>query len=119
MPGKPIDLTLELAPKARFEVVDLRSRFADEHQALGAFPNHLYWSSHTTAGFLDRSLAARLSPEHIPAYLEAFRTIFPEGAGYEHDRMERRDDLDAAQRAVEPKNADSHLAFMEIGRAHV
>jgi thiamine phosphate synthase YjbQ (UPF0047 family) len=115
MLGKPIDVTLELAPKARFEVVELRSRFVDEHQALGAFPNHLYWSSHTTAGFLDRSLAARLSPEHIPAYLEAFRTIFPEGAGYEHDRMERRDDLDAAQRAVEPKNADSHLAFIASG----
>lgn len=110
-----MDVTLELAPKARFEVVELRSRFADEHQALGVFPNHLYWSSHTTAGFLDRSLAARLSPQHIPAYLEAFRTIFPAGAGYEHDRMDRRDDLDAAQRAVEPKNADSHLAFIASG----
>ena len=115
MPGKPIDVTLELAPKARFDVVELRTRFADEHEALSAFPHCLYWSSHTTAGFLDRSLAARLSPEHIPAYLEAFRTLFPEGAGYEHDRLDRRHDLDAAQRAVEPKNADSHLAFIASG----
>ncbi|MCE3286042.1 MAG: hypothetical protein K0R70_2298 [Steroidobacteraceae bacterium] len=115
MPGKPIDVTLELAPKARFDVVELRTRFADEHEALSAFPHCLYWSSHTTAGFLDRSLAARLSPEHIPAYLEAFRTFFPEGAGYEHDRLDRRDDLDPAQRAVEPKNADSHLAFIASG----
>ncbi len=115
MVPKPIDVSLELAPKARFEVVELRSRFADEHEALGAFPHCLYWSSHTTAGFLDRSLAARLSPQHIPTYLEAFRTIFPEGAGYEHDRVERRDDLDPAQRAVEPKNADSHLAFIASG----
>ena len=115
MVPKPIDVSLELAPKARFEVVELRSRFADEHEALGAFPHCLYWSSHTTAGFLDRSLAARLSPQHIPTYLEAFRTIFPEGAGYEHDRLERRDDLDPAQRAVEPKNADSHLAFIASG----
>lgn len=115
MPGKPIDVALELAPKARFDVVELRSHFADEHRALGVFPQHLYWSSHTTAGFLDRSLAARLSPQHIPAYVEAFRTIFPEGAGYEHDQMERRNDLDAAQRAVEPKNADSHLAFIASG----
>jgi hypothetical protein len=115
MPGKPIDVTLELAPQARFDVVELRSRFADEHDVLGAFPKCLYWSSHTTAGFLDRSLVARLSPQHIPAYLEAFRTLFPEGAGYEHDRLDRRDDLDPAQKAVEPKNADSHLAFIASG----
>jgi len=115
MPGKPLDLTLELAPKARFDVVDLRSRFAAEHEALGAFPHCLYWSFHTTAGFLDRSLTARLSAEHVPSYVEAFRTLFPEGAGYAHDRLERRHDLDAAQRAVEPRNADSHLAFIAGG----
>jgi len=115
MPGKPIDVTLELAPKARFDVVELRSRFVDEHDALNAFPSCLYWSSHTTAGFLDRSLAARLSPQHIPAYLDAFRQLFPEGAGYEHDQLERRDDLDPQQKAIEPKNADSHLAFIASG----
>src|SRR5437867_2244128 len=112
---KPLDRTLELVPKARFDVVELRSHFAAEHQALAAYPHCLYWSSHTTAGFLDRSLAARLSPERIPSYMEAFRTLFPEGAGYEHDRLERRDDLDAAQRAIEPRNADSHLAFIASG----
>jgi thiamine phosphate synthase YjbQ (UPF0047 family) len=111
----PLDLTLELVPKARFDVVDLRSHFAAEHEAFAAFPHCLYWSSHTTAGFLDRSLAARLSPSGVPTYLEAFRTIFPEGAGYEHDRLERRDDLDAQQRAIEPRNADSHLAFIAGG----
>ena len=115
MSVKPLDLTLELAPRARFDVVELRSHFAAEHQALVAFPHCLYWSSHTTAGFLDRSLAARLSARHVPTYVEAFRTIFPEGAGYEHDRLERREDLDATQRAVEPRNADSHLAFIASG----
>lgn len=113
--AKPLDLTLELAPKARFDVVDLRSHFAAEHEALGAYPRLLYWSSHTTAGFLDRSLAARLKAQHIPTYVDAFRTIFPEGAGYAHDRLERRSDLDAAQRAVEPRNADSHLAYIASG----
>src|SRR5688500_19567369 len=113
--SKPLDVTLELAPKARFDVVDLRSRFATEHEALGAYPRSLYWSLHTTAGFLDRSLAARLSAQHIPTYVDAFRTLFPEGAGYEHDRLERRSDLDAEQRAVEPRNADSHLAFIASG----
>ena len=43
------------------------------------------------------------------------RRIFPEGAGYAHDRLERRKDLDAAQRAVEPRNGDSHLAFIAGG----
>ena len=99
MAEKPLDLTLELAPKARFDVVDLRSHFSAEHQALGPYPHCLYWSFHTTAGFLDRSLAARLSAERIPGYVDAFRALFPEGAGYAHDSLERRGDLDAAQRA--------------------
>jgi thiamine phosphate synthase YjbQ (UPF0047 family) len=115
MAHKPLDLTVEIAPKARFDLVDLRQTFAAEHSALGAFPRCLYWSYHTTAGFLDRSLASRLRAQHIPSYLEALRTIFPEGAGYEHDRLEARSDLDADQRAVEPRNADSHLAFMAGG----
>lgn len=115
MLAKPLDLTLELAPKARFDVVDLRSHFAAEHKAIGAFPHCLYWSCHTTAGFLDRSLAARLRTQRIPTYVDAFRTIFPEGAGYQHDQLEHRRDLDSTQRAVEPRNADSHLAFIASG----
>jgi thiamine phosphate synthase YjbQ (UPF0047 family) len=47
--------------------------------------------------------------------MEAFRTLFPEGAGYEHDQLDRRNDLNPVQRAVEPKNADSHLAFIAGG----
>src|SRR5687768_18549421 len=113
--AKPLDLTLELAPKARFDVVDLRSHFTAEHQALGAYSRCLYWSCHTTAGFLDRSLAARLSAQHIPTYVDAFRTLFPEGAGYEHDRLERRSDLAPEQLATELRNADSHLALIARG----
>jgi thiamine phosphate synthase YjbQ (UPF0047 family) len=113
--SQPLDVTLELLPKARFDLVELRSHFSAEHEELAAFPQCLYWSSHTTAGFLDRSLVARLTPEHLPSYIEAFRALFPEGAGYEHDRLERRHDLDPQQREVEPKNADSHLAFMAGG----
>ena len=112
---KPLDLTLEVAPKARFDVVEMRSRFAAEHEALAAYSHCLYWSSHTTAGFLDRSISTRLSTQNVSTYVEAFRTLFPEGAGYEHDQLDRRIDLDAGQRAVEPKNADSHLAFIASG----
>ena len=113
--AKPLDLTLEVAPKARFDVVEMRSRFAAEHEALAGYSHCLYWSSHTTAGFLDRSISARLREQNVSTFVEAFRTLFPEGAGYEHDRLDRRSDLDAIQRASEPKNADSHLAFMASG----
>ena len=114
--ARPLDLTLELAPLARFDVVDLRSRLpVGYREALAPYPYCLYWSAHTTAGFLDRSLAARLGAARVPTYVDALRHIFPEGAGYAHDRLERRTDLDAAQRAVEPKNADSHLAFIAGG----
>jgi thiamine phosphate synthase YjbQ (UPF0047 family) len=44
-----------------------------------------------------------------------FRRLFPEGAPYEHDQLHRRDELTDAQRAVEPRNADSHLAFIAAG----
>jgi thiamine phosphate synthase YjbQ (UPF0047 family) len=112
----PVDLTLELAPRTRFDVVELRSRLSSEHRdALAPYPSCLYWSAHTTAGFLDRSLITRLGPGRVPTYVDALRRIFPEGAGYAHDRLDRRIDLDAAQRAVEPKNADSHLAYIAGG----
>jgi thiamine phosphate synthase YjbQ (UPF0047 family) len=111
-----IDLTLELSPRARFDVVELRSRFPLEHrEALAAYPRCLYWSAHTTAGFLDRPLAARLGPGQVSTYVDVLRRIFPEGAGYAHDWLEGRPDLDAAQRAVEPRNGDSHLAFIAGG----
>jgi thiamine phosphate synthase YjbQ (UPF0047 family) len=111
-----VDLTLELAPRARFDVVELRSRLPAEYRdALAPYPSCLYWSAHTTAGFLDRSLIARLGAARVATYVDVFRRIFPEGAGYAHDRLDKRVDLDAAQRAVEPKNADSHLAFIAGG----
>ena len=115
MSARPLDLILEVAPRARFEVVEMRSRFPAEHEALADYPQCLYWSSHTTAGFLDRSISARLNLQRVSTYVEAFRTVFPEGAGYEHDQLDRREDLGDEQRAVEPKNADSHLAFMASG----
>ena len=115
MNARPLDLTLEVAPQARFDIVEMRSRFAAEHETLAAYSHCLYWSSHTTAGFLDRSISARLNTQRVSTYVDAYRAIFPEGAGYEHDRLDRRMDLDAEQRAVEPKNADSHLAFIASG----
>ena len=111
----PVEVTLELTPRARFDIIDVRERLRTAHgDLLHAYPRHLYHSFHTTAGYLEQSLAARLTREKatVAPYLEVFRTMFPEGAGYEHDQLDRRKDLTNAERAVEPRNADSHLAFM-------
>jgi thiamine phosphate synthase YjbQ (UPF0047 family) len=98
-------------------MVDLRGLVSAKlGAALAAYPYCLYWSSHTTAGFLDRSVASRLLQRPgVAAYIDAFRAIFPEGADYEHNRLDRRVELAPEQREVEPKNADSHLAFIAAG----
>jgi len=118
MPATPVEVTLELTPRTRFDIIDVRERLRTAHgDLLDVYPHHLYHSFHTTAGYLEQSLAARLTRDTatVAPYVEVFRTMFPEGAGYEHDQLERRQDLTSAERAVEPRNADSHLAFMAAG----
>jgi hypothetical protein len=115
MAAAPLELTLELTPRARVDVIDVRraltSRFGN---ALDEYPRALCCSFHTTAGYLDPSVASRLNQSQagVMPYIEVFRTMFPEGAGYEHDNLDRRTELTDDQRPVEPQNADSHLAFM-------
>lgn len=112
----PLELTLEVVPRARLDLIDLRQTASAVHgDVLSGYRHHLYWSSHTTAGFLEPGLMARLGPTGAAAYAEAFTKLFPEGAGYQHDRLEHRTDLNPAQRAVEPRNGDSHLAFIASG----
>lgn len=114
----PIELALNITPRARLDVVDVRSRTTEVHgEALRGFRRHFYASEHSTAGFLSQSLAARLHARFggIGPYLDVFRTVFPEGAGYRHDQLELRDELAPEQKAIEPTNADSHLAFMGGG----
>jgi thiamine phosphate synthase YjbQ (UPF0047 family) len=114
----PLEIALELTPRARFDVIDVRQRAADVHaDALDPYRRCLYASGHTTAGYLPQSLAARLTTnaQGLKPYLELFRSVFPEGAGYLHDRLELRSELPPEQREVEPANADSHLAFMGSG----
>ena len=118
MAVSPVEVTLELTPRSRFDIIDVRGRLRDTHgDLLDVYRHHLYHSFHTTAGYLEQSLATRLRREKdtVAPYVEVFRTMFPEGAGYEHDQLERRQDLTNAERAVEPRNADSHLAFMAAG----
>jgi thiamine phosphate synthase YjbQ (UPF0047 family) len=114
MPG-PLELTLELTPRARVDVIDVRKALSMRFgTVLDAYPRALCCSFHTTAGYLDPGVATRLnqSGEGVMPYIEVFRTMFPEGAGYEHDKLDRRTELSEDQKPIEPQNADSHLAFM-------
>jgi thiamine phosphate synthase YjbQ (UPF0047 family) len=115
MPLVPSEYTLELTPSSRVDVIDVRKRVTDRFgDALDAYKRVLCCSFHTTAGYLDQSLASRLNQSRmgVMPYIDLFRTMFPEGAGYEHDKMERRTELTEEQKPEEPQNADSHLAIM-------
>ena len=115
MPRNPVEFTLELTPRARVDVIDVRRVIASQFgDALDDYPRALCCSFHTTAGYLDRGVAARLGQKEsdVMPYIDVFRTMFPEGAGYEHDKMDRRTELTEEQKPREPLNADSHLAFM-------
>ena len=62
MPSSPSEFALELTPRARVDVFDVRrevsSRYGD---ALAPYSRALCCSFHTTAGYLDRSVASRLN----------------------------------------------------------
>lgn len=111
-------LTLHVAPRARFDAIDLSARVRDEAgDCLAPFPRVLYCSHHTTAGFLEQGVASRLARRQgrVDAFLRIYRDLFPEGADYHHDRLELRRELSLEQRQREPRNADSHLAFIGAG----
>ena len=76
----PVEVTLELTPRARFDIIDVRERLRGAHgDLLDVYPKHLYHSFHTTAGYLEQSLATRLRREKstVAPYVEVFRTMFP------------------------------------------
>jgi len=114
----PLEFTLDLQPRSRFDVIDVRGRATEAiGDALDGYRRCLYSSFHTTAGYLDQGLASRLNQRRdgLTSYVETFRTMFPEGARYRHDNLDLRAELSAEQREVEPRNADSHLTFMASG----
>ena len=111
----PVEFSLELTPRSRVDVIDVRRHVSALHgETLNDYPRALCCSFHTTAGYLDPGVATRLhqSRAGVMPYIDLFRTMFPEGAGYEHDKLERRTELTEEQKPEEPQNADSHLAFM-------
>src|ERR687885_431717 len=89
---RPTELRLTLAPQHRFEAIDVTKRIAQEAgDILRRHERALYCSFHTTAGYLDQSLSLRLgnNQDHLSQFVGTFRELFPEGAEYHHDRMER------------------------------
>ena len=116
--SQPTELELTLAPGRRFEAIDVNRRI---HTEAGDFLDRhrraLYCSFHTTAGYLDQSLSARLhhSQDLLSQFFRAFHVLFPQGGEYHHDRMELRSELSDAQKVVEPRNGDSHLTYIGSG----
>jgi thiamine phosphate synthase YjbQ (UPF0047 family) len=110
-------LTLAIEPSTRYEAIDVRSRVAAEFgDVLARHYRAAYCSLHTTAGYLDQALTTRLrSDGGLHHFFGAFRTLFPPGAAYHHDRMELRSELSPEERLTEPRNADSHLTFIGSG----
>jgi thiamine phosphate synthase YjbQ (UPF0047 family) len=109
---------LKLAPQRRFEAIDVNSRIATEAgDVLHRHRRALYCSFHTTAGYLDQSLSARMHHRQdlLSQFFRAFHTLFPQGGEYRHDRMELRSELTDEQKIVEPRNGDSHLTYIGSG----
>jgi thiamine phosphate synthase YjbQ (UPF0047 family) len=116
--SRPTELKLTLAPQRRFEAIDVNRRItAEAGDVLHRHHRALYCSFHTTAGYLDQSLSARMHHRQdlLSQFFRAFHALFPQGGEYHHDRMELRSELTDEQKIVEPRNADSHLTYIGSG----
>ncbi len=114
----PFELTLRLRPGSRVDVIDVTKEVeAAVGDRLSSRRRALYCSHHTTAGYLEQSLCARLrhDPDALDRFIRAFGQLFPPDADYQHDRLDLRHELSDEQRRTEPLNADSHLTFIGSG----
>jgi thiamine phosphate synthase YjbQ (UPF0047 family) len=110
--------TLEISPRSRYDAIDVGARIAETYgDVLEAFKRVLYCSHHTTAGYLDQRLAHRLHDRRdgVDPYMRKFQALFPLGAGYRHDELEMRSELNDEERRAEPPNGDAHLTFIGSG----
>jgi len=114
----PRDIALAITPRARFDIIDVAHRVRMEWgDVLSEYQRAVYCSYHTTAGYLEQSLCARLehSRERLAPFIRAFQRLFPAGADYRHDQLDARAELSDDERRREPRNADSHLTFIGSG----
>lgn len=116
--GRPLEVSLTLEPSARYDAIDVTEAIRQAcGDVLSRYRRALYCSYHTTAGYLEQALQSRLRDRHrqLDPFIRTFQRLFPAGADYRHDRLDERRELSAEQRRNEPKNADSHLAFIGSG----
>jgi thiamine phosphate synthase YjbQ (UPF0047 family) len=114
----PAKVTLELKPRARYELIDVTKYVAKNFgDILSQYRKAFYCSFHTTAGYLEQSVCEKLrhQQQYVSPFLGAFHKLFPPDADYRHDRLQLRTELSEEQRLIEPKNADSHLIFISSG----
>jgi thiamine phosphate synthase YjbQ (UPF0047 family) len=118
MAARPTEFALTLTPHSRYDAIDVAARLREESgDVLAGFRRVLYCSLHTTAGYLEQGLSARLDNrrERLDPFMRAFQRLFPADAGYRHDQLDLRHELSEDQRQCEPRNADSHLTFIGSG----
>ncbi len=118
MPTRPLEINLDIRPNKRFELIDVAERVRSEtNDILAGFRKTVYCSFHTTAGYLEQGVSARLghSRKQLDPFFRLIQRIFPPEAGYLHDHMPLRDELSESEKESEPVNADSHLTFMSAG----
>jgi len=110
--------SLSITPADRYDAIEVTERIAASFgDVLSRHRRALYCSLHTTAGYLEESLTNRLlrGEEQLARFFQPFKTVFPPGAEYHHDQLHLRAELSDEQKAVEPRNADSHLTFIGAG----
>ena len=115
---QPLEITVDLTPKARLDIIDVVSKITDQYgNFLENYCKTICCSLHTTAGYLEQRLCAKLgySERRLDHFLRTFQKLFPPNAGYFHDRMELRKELSKSEKRQEPLNADSHLTFIGAG----
>ena len=118
MQTTPQEVSLNIAPQFRFDVIDVTKRIAEQLSVdRKKFKKAAYCSFHTTAGYLEQNVCSRLNyrVDRIKSFISDFQDLFPFNADYRHDQMDLRTELTDEQRKVEPKNADSHLTFIGSG----
>jgi len=113
-----MQITLGLTPRSRFDVIDVSRKIRDlGGDLLSNYGKLTCCSVHTTAGYPEQGLCARLdySKTRLDQFIWSFQKMFPPDAGYLHDCMHLRRDLDDSEKKREPANADSHLTFISSG----
>ncbi len=103
MASAPNEIRLALSPSRRFEAIDVNEKIAAEAgDVLQRYRRTLYCSLHTTAGYLDQSLSARMHHHHgrLAQFFDAFHAVFPQDAEYRHDQMWVRNQLPDEQKEV-------------------